>query len=117
MDIPLKVQVECTDGACGHSVYVLINPLLDQVTHLVVKEDSSPNTEYMVPIDFVAETTADLIRLRCSKVELEKMDPFIKTTVIEEKVPNMNFGHGGTSDWDHTTIYPMLILKYQYTRP
>ena len=96
MEIPLKAQVECTDGVCGRSVYVLINPIIDQVTHLVVKEDSSPNTEYIVPVDFVTKTTADKIRLSCSKAELEKMDPFIKTTVIEEKVPNMNFGSGGT---------------------
>jgi hypothetical protein len=48
MEIPLQAQVECTDGVCGHSVYVLINSVLDQVTHLVVRENSSPHTEYIV---------------------------------------------------------------------
>jgi sporulation protein YlmC with PRC-barrel domain len=95
MEIPLNAQVECTDGVCGRSVYVLINPIIDQVTHLIVKEDSSPNTEYIVPVDWVAETITDTIRLRCSKTELEKMDPFIKTTFIEEKVPDRNYGYGG----------------------
>jgi sporulation protein YlmC with PRC-barrel domain len=95
MEIPLNVQVECTDGVCGRSEYVLINPVTDQVTHLVVKEDSSPNTEYIVPVDIVAETIADTIRLRCSKTELEKMDPFNKMKFIEEKVPDRNFGFGG----------------------
>ena len=95
MEIPLNVQVECTDGVCGRSEYVLIYPLNDQVTHLVVKEDSSPNTEYIVPVDFVTKTTIDAIQLRCSKTELEKMEPFIKTKFIEEKVPNMNIGPGG----------------------
>jgi hypothetical protein len=95
MEIPLNAQVECTDGVCGRSAFVLINPVIDQVTHLVVKEDLSPNTEYIVPVDFVAETIVDMIRLRCSKAELEKMDPFIKTTFIEEKVPASSFGYGG----------------------
>jgi PRC-barrel domain len=95
MEIPLQAQVECTDGVCGRSVYVLINPVLDQVTHLVVKEDSSPNTEYIVPVDVVSETIADTIRLRCSKAELEKMDPFVKTTFVEEKVPYLYPGSGG----------------------
>jgi hypothetical protein len=95
MEIPLNAQVECTDGVCGRSVYVLINPIIDQVTHLVVKEDSSPNTEYIVPVDFVTETITDTIRLRCSKTELERMDPFIKTTYIEEKVPARSFGYSG----------------------
>jgi sporulation protein YlmC with PRC-barrel domain len=95
MEIPLNAQVECTDGVCGRSVYVLINPVIDQVTHLVVKEDSSPNTEYIVAVDFVAETIADTIRLRCSKADLENMDPFIKTTFVEEKVSEKNFGYAG----------------------
>jgi hypothetical protein len=95
MEIPLQAQVECTDGVCGRSVYVLINPVLDQVTHLVVREDPSPNTEYIVPVDVVSETIADTIQLRCSKAELEKMDPFVKTTFIREKVPERNFGYGG----------------------
>jgi hypothetical protein len=95
MEIPLNAQVECTDGVCGRSAFVLINPVIDQVTHLVVKEDLSPNTEYIVPVDFVAETIVDMIRLRCSKAELKKMDPFIKTTFIEEKVPASSFGYGG----------------------
>ena len=95
MEIPLNAQVECTDGVCGRSVYVLINPVVDQVTHLVVREDSSPNTEYIVPVDVVTATIADTIRLRCSKAELEKMDPFIKTEFIEEKVPDMYSGYSG----------------------
>jgi sporulation protein YlmC with PRC-barrel domain len=95
MEIPLNAQVECTDGLCGHSTYVLINPVIDQVTHLVVKEDASPHTEYIVPVDYVTATIAETIQLRCSKAEFEKMDPFIKTTVIEEKMPNRNFIYGG----------------------
>jgi hypothetical protein len=92
MEIPLNAQVECTDGVCGRSAYVLINPVIDDVTHLIVREDSSPNKEYIVPVEYVKETIADTIRLQCSKADLEKMDPFIKTTFIEEKRPAMIFG-------------------------
>jgi sporulation protein YlmC with PRC-barrel domain len=95
MEIPLNVQVECTDGVCGRSAFVLIDPIADQVTHLVVKEDAS-NKEYIVPVDFIAETVTDSIRLRCDRAKLEKMHPFIKTKFIEEKVPNSNFASGGT---------------------
>ena len=50
MEIPLQAQVECTDGVCGRSAFVLIDPVADQVTHVVVKEDSSPNKEYIVQL-------------------------------------------------------------------
>ena len=94
MEIPLNAQVEYSDGVCwhaaGHSEYVLIDPVLSQVTHLVVKEDSSPNKEYIVPVDSVAETKGDTIRLRCTQAELEKMDPFVETEFIEEKAALSN---------------------------
>ena len=95
MDIPLNAQVECTDGVYGRSEYILINPVSDQVAHLVVKEDSSPNREYIVPVDTVVETNNETIHLRCTRAELEKMDPFIKTTIIEEKLPVISPGYGG----------------------
>lgn len=60
-----------------------------------MRENEPPHTEYIVPIDFVTETTADKISLRCSKAEMEMRDPFIKTAFIEEKVPDINFGHNG----------------------
>src|ERR1700690_3259907 len=97
MAIPLKAQVECTDGVCGGSVYVLVNPVIDQVTHVVVKADSSPNTEYIVPVDFVTKTTIDAIQLRCSKTELEKMEPFVQTAFVEEKVLDYAGYRGGMS--------------------
>jgi sporulation protein YlmC with PRC-barrel domain len=95
MEIPLNAQVECVDGICGRSEYVLIDPVTDQVTYLIVKQDSSPNTEYMVPVDRVTETIADTIRLRCSKTELEKMAPFIQTQFVQEKVLDYAGYRGG----------------------
>jgi hypothetical protein len=94
MEIPLNVQVSCVDGICGRSVCVLINPVFEQVTHLVVREASSL-TEYIVPVEVVSETIADTILLSCSKAELEKMDPFIKTEFIEAKVPEKYVNYDG----------------------
>ncbi len=115
MEIPLNAQVECTDGVCGRSVYVLINPVIDQVTHLVVKEDSSPNTEYIVPVGFVVETLADTIRLRCSKAEMKKMDPFIKTKVIEEKVSERTWAYGGGGSIGMGTNYYLPYVTTEKT--
>jgi hypothetical protein len=90
LEIPLNAQVECTDGICGRSEYVVIDPLVDEVTHLVVKQDSAPNTEYVVPIKLISETVVNTLRLRCSKADLETMLPFVKTEYLEEKLPVSN---------------------------
>ena len=107
MEIPLQAQVECTDGVCGRCVVVLVNPVLDQITHLVVREDSSSNTEYIVPVDVVTTTTADMIGLRCSKAELEQMDRFVQTHYIREKMPDYagsgSYGMGSYYYWPFVT--------------
>jgi hypothetical protein len=113
VEIPLQAQVECTDGVCGSSVYVLINPVIEKVTHLVVKANSLPHTEYIVPVDLISSTVAGSIQLRCSKAELEKMDPFIQKSFIQEKVPdyvgNQENGMGGSFFWPYVvpdvTVY------------
>jgi sporulation protein YlmC with PRC-barrel domain len=96
MEIPLQAQVECTDGVCGLSVYVLIDPVTDQVTHVVVKETIT-NMEYIVPVGVMSATIADTIRLDCSKAELEKMSPFVQTEFVQEKVLDYAGYMGGTS--------------------
>jgi hypothetical protein len=93
MEIPLKAKVECADGICGRSEYVLINPVVDQVTHVVVKENASPHQEVMVPLEALAETGEGRIRLRCRKKDLEKMEPFLKSTVVEEKQPDVRHSY------------------------
>ena len=93
MEIPLTAQVECTDGVCGHVMYALVNPVLDEVTHLVIRESSSL-TDHIVPLDAVSESIAGTVLIRCSKAELEKTDPFVTTMVIEEKVPERPYTYG-----------------------
>jgi hypothetical protein len=122
MEIPLNAQIECTDGMCGHSVCVLINPLNDQVTHVVVEEASFPNTEYMVPVDIISETIADTIRLHCSKAEMEKMDLFLKTKVIEVKAPENSFwyssgSYGLGSYYYLPYVTPGMIMQMPMEQP
>lgn len=95
MEIPLNALVECTDGVFGRSEYVLINQVDDGVTHLVVKDDSSPNTEYIVLVEFVTETITDTIRLKCGMAELEKTEPFIKTKFFHEQLQIRYSSYGG----------------------
>jgi hypothetical protein len=95
MEIPLNAQVECTDGVCGRSVYILINPVQKEVSHLVVKENTDPYQEYLVPVDKVAEMVADTIQLTCRKSELRGMEPFRVTRFIKEVVPGRYYSDAG----------------------
>jgi hypothetical protein len=107
MDIPLNVKVECTDGVCGRSIFVLIDPAIERLTHLIVGDELSNLTGYMVPIDFVSVTIAGTIQLRCTKADLKKMDPFIPTRFIQQEVSNYiwNRGYG----WEKSYYWPYVV--------
>ena len=59
----IEAQIECLNGVSGRVVHVLINPFSEQITHLVIKEISTPSTEYIVPIDLVPAMIASTIQI------------------------------------------------------
>jgi hypothetical protein len=110
MDFPIDVAVHCADGLCGRSTYVLINPVFDKVTHLVVKEARPPHNEYVVPIELVSDTAPDAILLRCTSDGLRKTEPFVSREYIKEKMPRP---HGELAGYSGTGPY----LMWPYTVP
>ncbi len=85
-DIPLNASVECADGPAGKSLAVIINPIEQKVTHVVVKGDKVPWSRHrLVPVEQVGETNPVLIRLNCSRAELAKMEPFVATRYVQKE--------------------------------
>jgi sporulation protein YlmC with PRC-barrel domain len=107
-DIPLNACVECADGPCGQSTYVIINPVTQQVTHVVVKEKGFRHTDHLVPMDLVVETTPHLIRLRYTKDELAKIEPFIETHHVQGERPRFE---------DVPYFWPFPVPKETMTIP
>lgn len=87
IDLPTKAEVDCMDGVAGRSTYVIGRPDTHEVTHLVVKSYLPPLTEYLVPVDLVVETTPDRIRLKCTRDDLNKMEPFEDEEFIRTELP------------------------------
>ena len=82
VDIPASAKVVCADGPGGRSTGVIIDPTTWEATHFVVKESRYPHVERLVSVDLVAETTSDLIRLRCTRGKLATLDPFVHTDYV-----------------------------------
>lgn len=86
-DIPINAKVLSNDNQiCGHTTYVVLNPVTEKMTHVVVKRGVWPHDERLVPIELVTESTQDHIRLNCSKTKLSTMDSFIQTEFLESEV-------------------------------
>ena len=85
MNVPLNAKVECTDGACGKSTNVVVNPVNHRVTHVAIEDKSLPdNPTRLVPVTSVADFTDDRIALNCTRADVAKLGPFVVTDLVQE---------------------------------
>jgi sporulation protein YlmC with PRC-barrel domain len=94
-DIAINVKVECTDGLCGKSTYVIINPVNHKVTHFVLRDKHLPdNPTRLVPVGNVAGATREQIKLNCTKADVAQMAPFFASNFIRESAPGRAYASG-----------------------
>jgi len=85
-DLPLNAMIECTDGACGKTDAVIVDPRSKEATHIIVRGDDIPEGR-LVGIDKISETTEDVIYLNCSISDLAEMENFTETRYVKTDVP------------------------------
>ena len=94
-NIPLKVNVQCSDSACGKSINMIVNPVTYKVTHIVVEDNSLPdNPTRLVPVENVARTSHNQITLSCSKDDVAGMHPFIVTRFVQQSASGQAYSSG-----------------------
>jgi sporulation protein YlmC with PRC-barrel domain len=93
----------CTDGTCGQVIRVVVDPVADEVTHLVVEPEHRRGEGRLVPLDLVDATRGE-VRLRCTKAEFERLDPGEETQFVP--------GTGGYPAYgpDHVLSWPYYGL-------
>ncbi len=82
MEIPLHVKIICTDGVNGRSLGVVLNPLNQELTHIIVKLQDAAETEVLVPQGLVTESTPLHIKLACTQAELARLAPFVASHFV-----------------------------------
>jgi sporulation protein YlmC with PRC-barrel domain len=114
MDIPLGVDVSCGTQVCGRSTYLVINPVNDRVTHLVVAEKDFPHAERLVPVDYIVESSPTSIRLRCTPRELVEMDSFIETEYIKDNEVEVGLPYEGPYLLWPYGMYGAMPIRLEY---
>ena len=79
-----QATVECTDGRGGVLTDVLVDSVSRKVTQLVVRTGSSESSARLVPVDRIAESSHDTIRLNSTIYELEQMQLFYEAHYIRD---------------------------------
>lgn len=80
-------EVICTDGVCGHVTRVVIDPVAEAVTHLVVKPALGNGLDRLAPIDLVEPAKHGAIGLRCSRAEFDRFDAAEETQLLQGNGP------------------------------
>jgi len=104
MDISINARVSCLDGSWGSVTQVILKPSTEEITHLVVGNEAFSETEYLVSIDHVVESTPSRIRLNCSRAELSKMPVFDRVQFVPSVLADF---HG--SPYMMWPYYPLMV--------
>jgi hypothetical protein len=96
-DIPLNVIISCIDGKSGKSSHIIINPLNQVITHIVVQSEGFlGSNKRLVSLDQIIVTTPQSIQLSCTKEELAGM----------EKFTEINYRNSGTAEYESFGFLP-----------
>jgi sporulation protein YlmC with PRC-barrel domain len=99
-DFTIGTEVACRDGACGKLARVVVDPVAQTLTRLVVEPNHRQGMGHLVPVDLVMSTSAG-IQLRCSLAEFE----------VLEDAQETQFLRGATGDWGYPQ-HQMLSWPY-----
>lgn len=69
----IGAKASCSDGVCGEVRRLVIHPVTDRITHLVIQPGHRPEAARLVPCD-LADTMSGEIMLRCTLAEFDQLE-------------------------------------------
>ena len=116
MDIPINVEVQCADKKCGRSICLIVNPINERITHLVVAEKAFPYIERLVPVDKILASSPNSIQLRCSQSDLSDMDTFEETDFIEAGQLETSLPYSVPYEVWPYAMYEAILISLEHER-
>jgi sporulation protein YlmC with PRC-barrel domain len=98
--ITIGAKVSCTDGSCGTVTRVVVDPVAEAVTHIVVEPHHQHIRGRLVPIG-LADATAAEVRLQCTMAEFEALDPAQDAQFVAGTTTYAAYGPEQAVFWPH----------------
>ncbi|MGD0928537.1 MAG: PRC-barrel domain-containing protein [Streptosporangiaceae bacterium] len=98
-------EASCTDGVCGEVSWVVVDPVAQAVTHLVVEPKDRAGLARLVPVDLV-EAASPGVRLRCTLADFDQLDPAEETQFIPGSVGYAAYGPQQVVAWPYYGLNP-----------
>lgn len=85
----IGAEASCSDGVCGEVTRVVVDPVAETLTHLVVEPKHQQGAGRLVPLDLL-DTASSEVRLQCTLADFDKLDAADETHFLPS-----NRGYGG----------------------
>ena len=110
MKIPLKAKVICKDGEYGSIKELLIDPIKEKATHIVV-ENKHSGLQVIIPVDVVDYSSDSVINIDNVATKIDKYPPFIIHEFIKVSNSEKEALYWGVDPiMNHTyTMFPYVI--------
>lgn len=82
MDISLNAHVECVDGPIGKVENIIVNPMRERITYLVVRENDVANTQRLIPEKMIENASSKKITLSIKKDKFKQAPNFLREVFI-----------------------------------
>ena len=96
----IGAEVEASDGACGTLTGVIIDPVAQKLTHLIVKPKHHQGFGRLVSVDLV-ESDGDPIRLSCTTAQLLEQDEAEEMHFVPASEDWWSYAGGEAYAWPH----------------
>lgn len=70
----IGAEASCSDGVCGEVTRVVVDPVAETLTHLVVEPKHQQGGGRLVPLDLLDTASSSEVRLRCTLADFAKLD-------------------------------------------
>lgn len=98
-------EARCTDGVCGEMTRVVVDPVAQTVTHLVVEPKGRAGLARLVPLGLVDASTGD-VRLQCTLADFEHLDAAEETQFVPGSGGYAAYGPQQVSTWPYYGLTP-----------
>ncbi len=104
MSFTIGTDATCTDGSAGTVRRVVVDPLARAVTHLVVEPRHRRGLARLVPVE-LAETAGDVVALRCTLAEFERLDSAEETQFVPGTIGYEQYGPEQVLSWPYYGLH------------
>lgn len=102
----IGANASCSDGQCGQVKCVVIDPLTEAVTHLVIEAKHRIGLGRLVPLDLIDTAQGD-ITLHCDLAAFGKLEPAEDTQFMPGSVAYATYGPGQALSWPYYGLGPI----------